>query len=424
MPISIQSFLSKGIQKNYEKFYTLSFSYQLCGALDSIILKHALNTLVKKNYLFSSVYDVNKKKLVTKQVVIDDIFFNINLTPAQNILEVIEHLEYDGIDLSVSPPCCFYLIACSTEKKFYLILKFHHLVIDATFFNKFKQELSTLYIKIKQSGLDILTDNSISKKDFNNAVFHERLIVDSNYQRKAKDYWKACINDFHLMYAYKDSINTDNYFAECFDFSLDEHVTLAIKKLAKEYKTCLFILLASVYGVALTYFYQTKKILFRYSIDTRLPKFKHTHGCFVNNLIFKIDLNVYNSLKKLTQNLHQQRKESRPHQLYPFNYIIKDLELKNVSNPFNISFTQTDLNYTPVTFSDVSVKSIIRPWNPFTTVDLGLQYDNVESNQLHFRVVYRNSLFLKKDINDFVCFFNKIIQISLKHFELFDIHTI
>ena len=172
-------------------------------------------------------------------------------------------------------------------------------------------------------------------------------------------------------------------------------------------------MISAIYGVILSKFTNQEKFFLSYPVDMRPVGFKNVTGCFVNNLLLKIDLKDHSLFSELLRNISGQRRVTNKYQGYSMTHIINDqrkLRGGLEANHFNVGITQANLNTLPFTLNNLDVSSIDITASREIHDELTLLYDEYSSNQLKFKLSCEKELFSEGFIIKFKEAFVRLID--------------
>ena len=412
-----------------ESTYNTSLAFKIKGNLNKDALKQACEAFIQKHEIVHAQYSKDGNKCYYGNYTIDDFFHERKLDQTSEINGQLRDFLNTPFNLLEDVLLRFCLFTSSNDNVHYFMPSAHHIIADGTFAVQITRDIQYFYNQIiKDKPFDTMLEKTFSK-----AVDVETKTLTDNYKSAAKDYWLDFIGDLPLNVnlPYKVNINSINLDSKLADktgrfiyFDLTTEQTKQLKLYAKQNRSTLFIVLSSIFGLVLSKYSNQEKLMLSYPIDMRPTGFKGVTGCFVNNVLLKIELEKCETLVDLISELNKQRRGAKKHQGYSLTNIIQDQREKSKSNIndsfFNVGFTQANLNTLPLNLDNLLVESVDISSTQNTINELGLLYDEYSSDKIKFKFEYRKELLDKHVIDDFLASFKELLNkvIANKNIEL------
>ncbi len=280
------------------------------------------------------------------------------------------------------------------NKKAILLIDMHHSISDGTSLSIFLTELCSLY-----NG-NVLDDKKIDYKDY--AVWENNYFESAEYQEDKK-YW---LNEFSSEITALDMPKImqrparQSFEGDSYHFSLDELLSKELLDIARSKNITPYMLLLAAYFVLLYKYTGSDDIVVGTPIMNRENhNLENVVGMFVNNLALRAKINSSNSIEEFLQEIKTLCLNGFSHQNYPFNNLIKDLNLKrDISRTpiFDTMFIYQNNGYEPVKF-DNSYAAYIIPDLKISKFDFSLEVIPT-SNNFEMRFEYCTKLFTKEYI--------------------------
>ena len=224
------------------------------------------------------------------------------------------------------------------NKKTFVLMDAHHIVMDGTSLNNFIIEFERLY-----NG-DNLKNIPIQYKDY--AVWEEKY-NESDEIKQTENYWinKFKNSDFeqlNLPYDYKMTANR-SYNGNKIANVIDEKKFKRIERFAKKIGTSPYMFFISAfYALLYKYTGQSEIILGSPIANRNQNELKRMIGMFVNNIVTKANINPDKPFIEFLNDMKDQILNDLSQQPYPFDMLVKKLGIKadNSRNPlFDVMFT-------------------------------------------------------------------------------------
>lgn len=399
-----------------DTIYNISLVYKIKGNFNKEALKYACEVFIQKHEIYHAKYNIDGTECLYANYAIDDFYQVANFDSMQDVNVQLREVLDKPFDLTHDVLLKFYLFNNVADDEYYFIIQSHHIVSDGTSGAVFIHQISTTY---NEFCANEFIDHDLPAT-FSQAVKVERQILTAEYLDEAKSYWSSFVDDVPLSIKlpYKPRIDTKEFDTHLADkrvrsiyFELTTEQLNGLRKYVEKKQTTLFRLLSAVYGVLVAKYCNQPQILVSYAIDMRPKGYAEVTGCFVNNILFKIDLTQHRTMNSLITELTLQRKKSRKYQGYSLTHIVQDIQKRtNENRHFNVGFTQTNLSTLSLDLNGVEVIPVDLAWSENSTYELSLLYDEYSSDKLKFKFEYRIALFNEQSMDSLLKSFNELID--------------
>lgn len=332
-----------------------SVLYNICGGLilDTIpninALEDAFNTLIKRQSSLRTYFEIENGELVQriKETVNFKLDINTNLISEDNLKSCFEKFT-KPFDLSKAPLFRAKLQYLE-DKKAVLMVDMHHIISDGTSLSVLLDDLCKIY------NDEELPEIKVEYKDY--AIWENDKLKNNEF-KESKIYW---VNQF------KDDIpvldiptNYPRPAVQSFDGRrihslINEKTTKKINELASKLKVTPYMLLLSAYYILLYKYTSQNDIVVGSPIVNRTnSKLYNIIGMFVNSIPMKASINSNLSFANFLKNIKELCLENYKHQEYPFDELVKDLNIqKDTSrNPlFDTMFVYQNNSYGKANFN-------------------------------------------------------------------------
>ena len=195
-------------------------------------------------------------------------------------------------------------------------------------------------------------------------------------------------------------------------FNLDHERTTALKALASEEHTTLFVVLLSIYNVLLSKLANVEDVVVGTSVSGRAhADLEQLAGIFINSLALR---NLPTGNKVFREFLKEANKRTFAafeHQEYPYEDLIEALNLKRDNNRhplFSVMFEYFNFEHPELTLPGLTLE----PYSydpPVSRFDLTLRV-NEENGQLIMSFQYAGDLFKRSSVESFATAFQKLTE--------------
>lgn len=300
------------------------------------------------------------------------------------------------------------------NNKYYLMLDFHHIIMDGISMMLLLKDMIRLY----HGG-----ESEKTKYDYIHYAIMENQLVQQHKWDEARNYWLSQLADFdtNLELPYDNKRKNENTFEGNFVF---EKSTFTKKQLGI-YLNQMGI---TPYSFFLTAFYV---LLEKYTgshdltvispfANRCLAEFYSVYGSFINTLPLRFKLDTGKTVKEVLVEVFEMTQKAKEYEYYPYELIIDELDIKNSSsrNPFaDIIFRFNDYN---VMFNDNEYKNededfkIIDVEGMISEMDMDFL---VEPNDdgYRFKIIYSTELFEESTIRQIMEHYRAIINYMIMH---------
>ena len=385
--------------------YNVSLAYKISGDLDTRELKKACEMFLSQNELTNGNYNHDGTICNYNDFGFHD-FYNelvLDKTPSLQI----EKLLNTPFDLNKGPLLKLYLLTDSENPRLnYFIVVAHHIIADAIAADIIVHQISANYNNI----VDCIEAIEASTKTFTAAVLAEHAISNEDRNNKAKQFWESYLADcpLNVDLPIKTNANRDDKTSEVVLFELNETESVKLKQLAKQCESTPFIVILAVYSTLIAKYSNQEKILISYPVNMRPPGFARVTGCFVNNVLSKVEINKSETLTDLIKIATQQRKIIKEYQHYSLTNIINDqrvIRQEYENQYFNVGLVEANLNVAPIELNNLVTEVFKTNVSVESMYDICLNFDPRDKNTIKFVLEYPRSYFDKDLIDSFILSF-------------------
>ena len=397
---------------NNSILYNIAGGVILDKELDKEKLEDCFQLLIKRHSSLRTYFEAKNNNIV--QIVEDTINFHLDFEEVNtnNMNEIYSNFV-KPFNLSKAPLFRVKLIKLKNKKSL-LLIDMHHIISDGTSLNILLQELCALYNDQK------LSDKKIEYKDF---TIWEQGQINTKQFNESKEFW---VNQF------KDEIpllnmptvyprpSTQSFEGSNYHTQLSKEIYKKIIEVAKELNITPYMLLLSVYYILLSKYTSQDDIIIGTPIIGRdLPELSNVLGMFVNSLPLRNKIDHHFNFEEFSKQIKENCLNSFKNQNYPFDMLVKDLDLKRdpSRNPlFDTMFIYQSEGYPAVSFDGINAEYFI-PDNSISKFDLSLEIVPI-NNEYHLRFEYCTKLFDENFIKGFSSHYINILNTILENFEI------
>lgn len=405
--------------------YNTPLIYRLKGCLDEGALSKALSSLVNELYVAGKHFFRETPEGSIEQIIVNQVSTQIETSKLSSeyidISSAIDEFIRTFCSRAFSPtepPLYKFGLLKIQKNDTLLVLNFSHIITDAFTGRYLVNAISALYNHYAfQEPFPIIPTRSYEEYILNEEKYYPKT------QRKIDlAFWQKKLQHKHLSLYLpickskrsmpeidpKDGVTVpavNEYY-----FAISPEKFKALKTLAKQESTTIFIVLSALYMVLLYRYTGQADICFTYYTDTRPTGYKDVPGCFVNVVLMIESLQKSETFRQVIAKLTQQRKEAKVHQRYPLTDIMQVMKNSGsirANDHVNISFGEVFLCKEPLQFKNIDVVALnAKKQEGFFDLFLGYQV----SDTIEFRIEYQNALFDATSIEQFATHFQIILD--------------
>lgn len=395
--------------------YNTVLAFEIFGELNRQALHGALNQFIHDYDEGCRSYFLECDDLI-QQVIIDQVQVDIEYTHLHELSDDVERIRSQFInntashifDLEKFPLFKFGVLNINPNHSI-LVLNFHHIISDGVTAGYFLETLSNLYNAYFKSNMT--QQNKIA------SIAEYLLYEKENYPLEKKNndliYWEDLLKDADLCLNLPALTNAESNIVKykSLYFEVQESEASALRKTAREQGTSIFILLGAIFSILLLRYTHQKSLIFNYPVNMRPPRFSKITGCYVNNLLFKVETYLNQSFKHLLDDMTTQRKQTKKHQLCSLIDVVHHLRDKKIlkgTQFFNVHFYEAFLGLLPLSLNGLNITPIQINQGEMTN-DIGLAYEQVDK-KIKFKLEYKTAIFDDDIIKDFITQFHALIE--------------
>ncbi len=388
-----------------EQFYPGTSMNNIIGKItihekvDFAVLRKAIRLFVKNTdnirYRFHMEQD-NITQYISEYEPFRIEHFTINAENQEEIYQTIGRTPFELFDL----PLYRFVTFQNEYGAGGFIFCVHHLLTDAWSISKLISQVISIYSKIMKNENIEIDNNLYPYTDF---IAEESEYLQSDKFKKDEKFWDNLFSEniFEEMYS-GTNISNLTYEASRAEFKLSKKMTSRIVEFCKELKISPFTFLLYVMAIYESKVNQTNKVVLSTPILNRNgKKEKETFGLFVNNMLYKLDIDENASFYDAITNLNKSQFSYLRHQRYPLQRLITNIKSKFQikENVYNTSVSyqnaRTNHNEGNVTYDSEWI------FSGYLTIPLLFHiYDMDDTSSFSFIYDYQNRMYDFSQIKD------------------------
>lgn len=395
--------LYENLTKN-SPMYNIPLAWKIEGNLDPYKFISALKVLILQNHVLCSKYNLDGEKIVV-DVIKPDLDFlnecieNIDHIPPSEQSILINHAIYEQ---AKSP---FYLdkelplrcrILKTSEINYYLLLTFHHCVVDGWAVNLIVEKLCDYYYQ-----------QNICQKEKDHVFFNflENPFIFVEDTKTDLQFWvnelKHAPEKHSLPYdiAIPKSSHPQNILRKIIPINLVKDLQQITNKMG----TSLFTLLHAAFALLIIKKSKTNDVVIGCPVANRKDHILNDKiGSFVNTVAYYFDVKPHESFKVFLKRCVEKFSSAYRHHGLPFSYLVEKLQpVRGSFHPiFQIMFVCQHRKNSELQFEEsIKVQPLFRDYLP-PKFDLVLEVISV-TNGIHLEWKYNSKLFSTDTIKSF-----------------------
>ena len=316
---------------NMEQFYpntsmnTISGIVTIRTKVDFSLLRKAIHMFIKNTNNIRYQFHVEQDVIKQYEKEYENFYIKHFELNSQNKEEIYDTISKKCFNLYDSP--LYHFATFQNEDLtggFFICV--HHLISDAWAMSMLVSSVISIYSKLLQKETPIL-DNNNSYIDF---IKQEEKYLESSRFKQDEDFWNNLFaeNIFEDLQSFYN-LPQSNYEASRAEFKLSKKATSKIIDFCKQIKVSPFTFMLFIMGIYESKVKQTNHIVLSTPILNRNgQKEKNTFGLFVNNMLYRLDINDFTSFYDAINILNKSQFSYLRHQKYPLQNLISDIKNK------------------------------------------------------------------------------------------------
>lgn len=392
--------------------YNMSWLFKITGNFKLVAFHFAWQQLV---YAYPSLrtrlrFDEREKKLL--QIIDNKLLPVFTVTVANGVnddavkiildSEIKTHFKLDQL------PLCFGQLVISDVNTCYLLLTFHHFVLDGHSIPILLQKFSEFYVQYINGNSSIVVATAALMTQW---LAREKQNRKELEQNNAKNFWCNYLANAPRRINFPGIHNAQENRMQrrCIPFQISKELTGALNKFNSTYKTTTFITMTSLFAMLLHHYSQQEKMVFCYPVGKRPVGFESLIGYHVNMLPMIVEVSNDKSMLHIIEEIKKHRNEIKAKQYdrFPVVEIIKQLKLLPINNAalFNVFVCPTSFGNLTIPGLSVSEVELDTAENLF---DISLFFE--QSDTLHCSIEYDVKKFKEEWVQELITAFKIMFQ--------------
>lgn len=367
-------------------------------------LNMAFNELIKRHEILRTYFELVDGQIVQKIEKRIDFSLPYEKSNSDNIDQIFG--QFNTCFAFNNAPLFKAKLVNMNDKKFALLLNMHHIIADGSSLNILLKELSFIYNGKKLDPLPI------QYKDFS---VWEQNQMDQKIYKQSEEFWLSQFSEeipvLNMPTTYSRP-SSQSFEGTHIRKDLGASLQKDLKKLAKQLRVTPFMLFLSCYYILLyKYSMQNEIIVGTPTVGRQLPELSNLIGMFVNTVALKTTLNPKATFIDYVQEVKQHCLSCFEHDSYPFDTLVKQLDLKrdpSRSPLFDTMFIYQNEETNSLSFDNIN-SSIYTPSGNTSKYDFSLEILPQKEN-CTLNLEYCTDLFSATYMEDFLLHYENILK--------------
>ncbi|MFT7033728.1 MAG: mycobactin peptide synthetase MbtE [Cyclobacteriaceae bacterium] len=404
--------------------YNVPNAFKLKGELDVEVFKQSIKTLISRHESLRTIFIT--VDTVPKQVIKDDISFEVDFLDLRGYKE--KEAEIDNclktellhrFKLEKGPLVRAKLLQ-TNDREFVFLFTLHHIISDGWSIDVLTDELFSLYDYYSGGGTKMLEDLKLQYKDYAEWLKCEEK---TSTLTSHKDYWAGKLYRLNS----DDTITPDyprldkiTYEAKTQSHVIDNKLREKIKAYCKLNNVSQYMFFHAIWLVVIYGKSKMNDIVLGSPVAGRNhPSLQNQVGLFMNMMLLRTQFEKGDRFSELLQNVRKSTIDGLDHSEYPFDLIIKELNINTEVNRnpvYDIGYTYIDElesnQRENSNFKNVNIEYMTTKFE-FIKADLWFKILDL-SEELMIDISYNINLFKDLTINRMLSEVNFLIEQAIE----------
>lgn len=328
--------------------YNVPIVLKYKGALDVKKFEKAINLVADKNIILKTKFSYENN--VFKQKVDNDIWYKVDIIKADsNQLEDICRKFIRPFDLEREPLGRILVVKCGINSG-YIIMDFHHIIIDGQSVSLLLNDISNAY-----TG-KYLNVSSISYFDYCNWIVAKNLEDERNYWCKQL----KGIERTNLPLDHKRT-KIQSFAGASSSIMLDKELVQKVDEICKLHHLTRFSIYVSTLMIMLSHYSLQDDIVIGTIMSGRIrPELEQIIGLFINTVVLRTNPQSSKKILEYLIEVKHTLQDAWDNQSYPFERLINDLNIKRDAsrNPiFDVMIVEHEKEIEEISLGDIKLSS-------------------------------------------------------------------
>ncbi|EPH46598.1 non-ribosomal peptide synthetase [Streptomyces aurantiacus] len=402
--------------------WNMSAAFRLSGSLDQDALAAAIRDVVERHEILRTTYVADEDGEPHQRILpVAEAFEQARMPVAevapQDVDGAVDEAVAHGFDLAAEIPFRASLLRCSPQEHV-LVMVIHHIATDGSSGAPLARDLATAYTARCEGRAPVWEPLPVQYKDF--TLWQREVLGDvddpGSLAAAQLEYWRKELAGIPqpltlpLDRPRTDEVNTEG---DAVAFTVKPQVAAGLEKLSAERGTSMSMILQAALAVLLSKLGSGDDIPIATPIAGRTDEaMADLIGCFVNNLVLRVDLSGAPSFTELLARVREKSLAAYENQDLPFDLLVESINPdRSIAHKPLFQVMSGWQNYERPTLELSGLKVEFRQaLNAKTMVDMYFSMGLDESGTVHGDIQYATDLFDRDTVEAIAERFESVLE--------------
>ncbi|MFD9904202.1 amino acid adenylation domain-containing protein [Streptomyces sp. NPDC059063] len=402
--------------------WNMSAAFRLTGALDQDALGAALRDVVERHEILRTTYVANEdgephQRILPLAEAFEQARLPVVEVASDKVDSAVDEAVAHGFDLATEIPFRASLLRCSADEHV-LVMIIHHIATDGSSGAPLARDLATAYTARRAGGAPEWEPLPVQYKDF--TLWQREVLGDVNdpgsLAAAQLDYWRKELAGIPqpltlpLDRPRTDEVNTEG---DAVAFTVKPETAAGLEKLSAERGTSMSMILQAAIAVLLSKLGSGDDVPIATPIAGRTDEaMADLIGCFVNNLVMRVDLSGDPSFTDLLAQVRDKSLAAYENQDLPFDLLVESINPdRSIAHKPLFQVMSGWQNYERPTLELPGLKvEFQQALNAKTMVDMYFSMGLDESGTVHGDIQYGTDLFDRDTVEAIAARFESVLE--------------
>jgi amino acid adenylation domain-containing protein len=414
--------------------YHLPGAYKFEGDLDKELLNRSLNDLIDRHEILRTVFRRNTDGEIAQYILpLSSLNFKLEYIDYRDRQDAAERIKKDMKEGSTRPfdltewPLLRATLYEIRNKQYVFFYNMHHIISDGWSMALLIKEMLITYNSYARSEDSPLQPLHIQYKDYS---IWQKQELEGPGLINHKTYWlKQFSGELPVLALASDKLRPPlkTYFGEIVNKRINSKLSNGLKSLIREQDCTLFMGVLAIVNTLLYKYTNQSDIIIGSPIAGREHNdLDNQIGFYVNTLALRTQFKGTDNFKQLLQNVKAVTLGAYEHQVYPFDVLVGDLDLRRdmSRNPlFDVSVSLQNINIFSNNSKDICLNGVNVSFYQdeelvqMSKFDLSLDFKEVR-DELALSIEYNTDIYYKATVEQLTNHLEQLIEEIIKFPEL------